>query len=162
MSLMSIAHAIANTENTILQQCIKVEKKGLYSNQNRAKKYETNTTIELPKNFLEKDVMCQARIKASLMKNALSITREHSYMNKPQLGAYVQLLEESDADLKMSMTWLKKCYLDPHTESYICGAQELALITRYHEKHILKNGDDDRCVKNMGKPYSIFWVRATH
>ena len=57
----------------------------------------------------------------------------------------MRLLEESEADVKKSLAWLKKCFLDPHTEGFICGAQELALITKYHEKHILKNSDDDRC-----------------
>ena len=56
------------------------------------------------------------------------------------------------------MAWLKKCHLDPHTESYICGAQELALITKYHEKHILKNSDDDRCRMCRKDPETIFHI----
>ena len=35
------------------------------------------------------------------MKNAISKAREQSYVGKPQHGAYVRLLEESDTDLKM-------------------------------------------------------------
>ena len=50
-----------------------------------------------------------------------------------------------DVDLKGSFAWLNKCHLDPHSEGYIFAAQELALFSRYHEKHILKNRDDDRC-----------------
>ena len=102
--------------------------------------------------------MSQARIKASLMKQALSSAREQSYRDKPQHGAFVRLLEESDADLKLSMAWLKNCYLDPHTESYICAAQELALFTRYHEKHILKNSNDDRCRICKKDPETIFHI----
>ena len=79
------------------------------------------------------------------MKEALSDGREQAYLNKPQHGAFARLLKESEADVKMSMAWLKNCFLDPHTESYICAAQELALFTKYHEKHILKNSDDDLC-----------------
>ena len=92
------------------------------------------------------------------MKNALSKTRECLYLEKPQHGAFVRLLNDSDIDLKMSMSWLRKCYLDPYTESYICGAQELALFTKYHEKHILKNSDDDRCRICKKDPETIFHI----
>ena len=53
---------------------------------------------------------------------------------------------------------MKKCFLDAHTESYICTAQELALITRYHEKHILKNGNDDKCRMCRKDPERIFHI----
>ena len=68
------------------------------------------------------------------------------------------MLEESDADPKLSMAWLKKCHIDPHTEGVICGAQELAVITRYHEKHILKNSNDDRCRVCKKDPETIFHI----
>ena len=137
---------------------INAEKKSLYSSQTRATKYEENVSLELPKNFYEKDTMTQARIRAGLMKNALSKVRENSYQNKPQHGAFTHLLNDSDADLKMSLSWLKKCHLDPHTESYICGAQELALFTKYHEKHILKNSNDDQCRICKREPETIFHI----
>ena len=92
------------------------------------------------------------------MKNALSKAREKEYTNKPQHGAFVRLLDDSDADLNMSMAWLKKCYLDPHTEGYICGAQELALFTKYHEKHILKNSNDDICCMCKKDPGTVFHI----
>ena len=92
------------------------------------------------------------------MKQALSQAREQSYLAKPQHGAFVRLLEQSDADLKLSMAWLKNCYLDPHTESYICAAQELALFTKYHEKHILKNSTDDTCRVCKKDPETIFHI----
>jgi hypothetical protein len=102
--------------------------------------------------------MSQARIKAGQMKTAISKVREQTYIDKPQHGAFVRLLEEGDADVKMSMAWLKKCYLDPHTESYICGAQELALFTKYHEKHILKNSNDDICRMCKKDPETVFHI----
>ena len=83
-STSRIAHALANTDNQILYQCINAEKKSLYSSQTRATKYEEKVSLELPKNFYEKDTMTQARIRAGLMKNALSKVRENSYQNKPQ------------------------------------------------------------------------------
>ena len=79
------------------------------------------------------------------MKNVIISERATQYTEKPQHGAYARMLKESDADPALSMAWLRKCHLDPHTESYICGAQEMAIITKYHKKHILKNNNDDTC-----------------
>ena len=101
-------------------------------------------------------MMNQARVKARLVKSALTKARSNLFLAKPQHGAYFRLLEESDADMKGSMAWLKKCFIDAHTESYICAAQELAIFTRYHEKHILKNGSDDRCRICKKDPETIF------
>ena len=47
--------------------------------------------------------MSQAKIKAGLMKDALSEGREQSYVNKPQHDAYARLLKEGEADMKLSM-----------------------------------------------------------
>ena len=48
--------------------------------------------------------------------------------------------------------------MDPHTESYISGAQELALFTKYHEKHILKTSDDDLCRVCRKDPETVFHI----
>ena len=157
-STSQIAHAMSNTSNEILQQCIEAEKKCLFSNITRAEKYEANVTLELPKNFLEKPVLTQARLKAAAMKKELTKKRSESFMAKPQHCAYMRLIEESDADTKLSMAWLRKSYIDPHTESYICGAQELATMTRYHERHILKNRDDDLCRMCKQSPETVFHI----
>ena len=157
-STSRIAHALTNTDNQILQQCIDIEKKSLYSNQSMSAKYENKLAIENLKNFCKKDIMSQAKIKACLMKQAISKDREQAYLDKPQHGAFVRLLEKSDADIKLSMAWLKNCYLDPHTESYICAAQELALFTKYHEKHILKTSNDDLCRVCKKDPETIFHI----
>ena len=140
-----IAHSITHTDNALLMHCVDVEAKCLYSNITRANKYESNHPIELPKNFKDRSVMVQARMKAKAVRDALHKARAHSYLSKPQHSALIHLLQDSEADIKQSMAWLKRCHLSPHVESYICGAQELALITKFHEKHILKNNDDDRC-----------------
>ena len=157
-STSRIAHALINTDNEILQQCIAIESKCLFSNITRAKKYEANVTLELPKNFTDKPVMAQARIKATAMKNELTKSRSKAYMAKPQHSAYIRLIGENDADIKLSNAWLKKSFIDPHTESFICGAQEMALITRYHERHILKNREDDLCRMCKQSPETIFHI----
>ena len=157
-STSRIAHSFLNTDNVILEQCIPIEQMCHFSNITRANKYESSLSLELPKNFHEKTMMNQARIKASLVKSALIKARANSLLAKPQHGAYFRLLEESNANMKGSMAWLKKCFLDAHTESYICAAQEMALITKFHEKHILKNGNDDRCRMCKKDPESIFHI----
>ena len=151
-----IAHALTNTQNPMLKQCITTEQKCLFSNLTRAKKYVVNLKPELPHNFHDKQVMAQARIIAKAVKAELIKAREIAFHSKPQHGAYTRLLMEGDADVKQSMAWLRKCHIDAHTEGVLCGAQELALITKYHEKHILKNSNDDKCRMCKKDPETIF------
>ena len=35
--------------------------------------------------------------------------------------------------------------MSPQSEAYICGAQELVIFTKWHEKNILKNAENDTC-----------------
>ena len=98
-----IAHAITHTNNALLKQCIEVEEKCLYSSITRANKYESNYRIELPKNFYDKSVMAQARVKAKIVRDAISKSRSQAYLAKPQHGAFIHLLQESDADLKVML-----------------------------------------------------------
>ena len=153
-----IAHSLSHTNNPILEQTVDVDERCHYSNINRSKKYEADLNPELPENFREKPFMTQGRIRAKAIKVAISKTRSSAYLTKPQHGAFARLLEESDADVKKSMAWLKKCHLDPHTESYIAGAQEMAIITKFHEKHILKNSSDDLCRICKNSQETIFHI----
>ena len=153
-----IAHAFKHTNNPILNQCLAVEQNCLFSNISRADKYENQLNIGLPGNFYEKSIMAQARIKAKLVKDSLNRDHADKYLAKPQHGAFARLLNDNEADVKQSFAWLKKCHLDPHTESYICGAQELAVITKVHEKRILKNSSDDLCRVCKKDPESIFHI----
>ena len=54
-------------------------------------------------------------------------------------------MRDNNIDIKTSLSWLEKCHISPQSESYVCGAQELAIVTRWHEKHIMKNSDIDTC-----------------
>ena len=75
---------------------------------------------------------------------------------KPQHGAFIRRLESiPGVDLGGSFAWLSACHLVPHSESYIFAAQELALFTRYHEKHILKSRNDDLCRVCRSEPETI-------
>ena len=47
--------------------------------------------------------MAQARVKAKIVRDAIAKSRSQAYLAKPQHGAFIHLLQESDADLKQSM-----------------------------------------------------------
>ena len=79
-------------------------------------------------------------------------------MAKPQHSAFMHLITENRVDTKLAMAWLKKSYFDPYTESFLFAAQELALMTRYHEAHILRNRDDDQCRMWRKSPETIFHI----
>ena len=102
--------------------------------------------------------MARARLLAKTVRDAITKARSDAYLNKPQHSAFIHLLQDSNADVKQSLAWLKWCHLSPHIESYICGAQEMALITKFHEKHILKNSNDDKCRMCNKDPESIFHI----
>ena len=107
---------------------------------------------------MDKPIMAQARIRAKAVKDAIIKACSQSYLSKPHHSAYAHLLEESEADVKQALAWLKKCHPDPDTKSYIIGAQELATITKYHEKHILKNSSDDRCRICKNSQETVFHI----
>ena len=90
-----IAYAITHTNNSLLKQCVEVEKKCSYSSITRANKYESNYHIELPKNFYDKSVMAQARTMAKTVRDAISQSRSQAYLAKPQHSAFIHLLQES-------------------------------------------------------------------
>ena len=72
----------------------------------------------------------------------------------------MKLLEERELHVKQSLVWMNKVHLDAYSEAYICAAQELALITRYHEKNILKNRTDDRCRICQNETETVFHILA--
>ena len=50
--------------------------------------------------------------------------------------------------------------MSPQSEGYLCGAQELALFTRWHEKHILKTSKTDICRVCGKEPETTFHILA--
>ena len=54
-------------------------------------------------------------------------------------------MRDNIIDIKTSLSGLEKCHISPQTESYVCEAQELAVVTCWQEKHIMKNSDIDTC-----------------
>ena len=155
-SVCRIAHVLQSSDNELLSACCAVDKKSLFSNLARASKFESDAKFELPLGFHEKPVMAQGRIKAGCMSHSLSENHIAAWKSKPQHGAFITKLESlREVDLKASFAWLNKCHLDPHSESFIFAAQELALFSRYHEKNILKSREDDSCRVCGSKPETI-------
>ena len=155
-----IAHVIKNSENELLKLCGSVDVKSVFSNIARAEKYEQELLPEWPADLENKSVLRQAKVKASYMRELMARRRFDTWKGKPQHGAFLRLLEESEADVKASLGWLKRCHLDPYTEGFICAAQELGLFTRYHEMHILKTRNDDRCRVCRSEQETIFHILA--
>ena len=104
----------------------------------------------------------QAKCKAALFKRKLLEGRIKTFKEKSQHGAYLRQMVEIGADVKESFGWLKKCFLDPFSEGYICAAQEMALFTKYHEKHILKVHGDSSCriCKDGSSEETIYHILA--
>ena len=157
-TISRIAHYLANSQNEILMVCAKIDNSSLYSVQKKAKKLFSSNGTQLPENLESKSLLAQARVVACTMRESIAGMRALSYKEKPQHGAYMKLLEGHQLNLKKSFLWMSKCHIDPSLESYICAAQELALFTRYHERHILKSRQDNACRICSKEPETIFHI----
>lgn len=159
-SMSRISHVMAESDNELLSLCCGFDKGNQFSVMKRAAKYEAEVEMIYPINFEKKGVLQQARIKADICRSGYVASRLEAWKCKPQHGAYLRLLHESNVDVKQSLGWLRRCFLSPHSEGYICAAQEMAIITKYHEKNILHNREDDRCRVCRSEPETIFHVLA--
>ena len=159
-SMSRISHVMTNSSYTMLSHCCRIDRRGLFSVLKRAEKFESEVEMVLPEEFGEKDVLHQARIKGDLCRKALKERRLRAWREKVQHGAFLRLLLESNVDVKRSLGWLSKCHLTPRSEAYICAAQEMALFTKYHEKHILHTHSDDKCRVCKKEPETIFHILA--
>ena len=155
-----LAHYISQSESEVMKICADVDSKTLFSITKRAAKYSARVTIKLPEQFDTYDILQQARIVAGKTRDALLDSRLQAWKVKPQHGAYLRQLDTKNLDPVKSVAWLNGCFLDPHTESYLCAAQELALFTRYHECHILRLREDDLCRICRKEPESIYHILA--
>ena len=155
-TMSRISHVMLNSDNAMLSNCCILDKKSKFSIIKRAAKFEADLQIVCQKDFEKKSILHQARIKAELCRKRLLDNRLDAWKGKPQHGAYLRMLIESNADVKQSLDWLKRCHLSPHTEGYVCAAQEMAIFTKYHEKNILHTHLDDSCRVCRSQPETIF------
>ena len=142
----------------MLKACAKVDQRGLFSIQKKAEKFLTGVELDLPEKFHVKPLLTQARVLSKAVGNATLKNRLESWRSKPQHGAYLRLLEEHNLHVKHSLGWVNKVHLNCLSESYACAAQELALFTRYHEKHIVKSRHDDLCRVCRKQPETVFHI----
>ena len=149
---------LTNSTCEVLSACSKVDRKGLYSIQKKAEKFLDGVSLTLPLKFKEKPLLAQARLVAKGSRDAILESRLDCWQKKPQHGAYLRLLEERGLHVKNSLGWMNKVHLDGSSEAYVCAAQELALFTRYHEKHIIKSRSDDLCRICKKEAESIFHI----
>ena len=159
-TISRLAHYLANSQDDVIMVCAKIDSSSLYSVQKKAQKFISTNGPQLPENLERKSLLAQARIVSCVMRESIAVKRALCYKEKPQHGAYMNLLEEHQLNLKKSFLWMNKCHIDPSLESYICAAQELALFTRYHERHILKSRLDDACRICRKEPETIFHILA--
>ena len=159
-TICRVAHYLANSQEDVLMACAKLDSGCLFSVQKKAQKFSSSNAPKLPENFGTKPLLAQARLVSSVMRASITESRELSWKEKPQHGAFRNLLVEHQLSLKKSFLWLSKCHIDPGLESYVCAAQELALFTRYHEKYILKSRLDDRCRICKKESETIFHILA--
>ena len=150
-----LAHFMIKNTNAKMQKCFEFDRTCLFSITKRAEKFVENLTIDLPKNFEEKPLLRQAQIVAEKAKCSIHKQRYDTCSEKPQHGIFFKLLENPTVSRKLSIAWLDKAHLSPQSESYIMAAQELALFTRWHERHILKKQIDDKCRVCHAKPESM-------
>ena len=150
-----LAHFLRETKNAKLLKCAEFDKVCLFSITKRADKYTENLTLEVPKNFKDKPLLRQAQIMSESAKVSLQKLRHKTCTEKPQHGNYYKLLEEKSVSKKLSLAWLERVHMSPQSEAYIFAAQELALFTRWHERHILKKINDDNCRICKTKPETM-------
>ena len=144
-----------------LMKCADLDESKLFSIIKRAEKIsETTGKVEV-KDKERKTLLQQAREIAVKTKEQLVKIRMDTLKAKPQHGAFFRQIDEiPDVDTKESHAWLSRGHLAPGVESKICAAQEMALITRWHEKNILNNRKDDVCRLCHKAPESIYHITS--
>ena len=157
-SICRLAHVLKNSPCDVLKACAKVDQRGLFSIQKKAEKFQDGIKIDLSEKFHVMPLLSQARAVAKALRDANLKSHLECWRSKPQHGAYMRLLDEHNLNVKHSLGWLNKVHLNCLSESYACAAQELALFTRYHEKHIVKSRQDDLCRVCKKQPETVFHI----
>ena len=150
-----LAHFLNNSLCPKLQKCKELDKAGLFSICKRAEKFTEGLSLSLPNNLNDRSVIKQAKVIAGKAKCAFQKQRYDACLNKPQHGVYFKLLEDTTISKKGSLSWMAKAHMSPQSEAYIFAAQELALFTHWHERHILKKSTSDLCRVCQNRPETI-------
>ena len=125
--------------------CAAFDRQSLLSIIKQAEKYSAMHKQAIPENIESRPLLRQAKIISQKMKETIHKDRYDTFLSKPQHGSLFQQMIEKDYDVKTCLSWIEKCHLSPQSEAYIFGLQEMAIFTRWHERHILKNRESDLC-----------------
>ena len=144
-TVIRLAHYLTNETDTQIKKCTEYDQAALFSITKKAKKFTLSHEFSPPSDLENKPLLRQAQLVAQKFKEKILLDRKNSFVSKPQHGVFFRQMTENDANTKDSLAWLGKCHMSPQSESYICGMQELAIFTRWHEMHLLKKIDNDKC-----------------
>lgn len=72
------------------------------------------------------------------LRNILQKQREERWCSKPLHGQYANQASNASTNRDLTFAWLKKGDVKGETEALITAAQDQALATNYHKKHIMK------------------------
>ena len=145
-TMARISHYINGAESECMRICLEFDKSALFSITKKASKLLTSLNFVPPDSIENKPLLHQAKLVSQKCKDELHKERLNKFTTKPQHGAYFrQLKNDINVNQKESMSWLNKCHIQPQSEAYICGLQELAIPTRWHEKNLFKTSPTDSC-----------------
>ena len=144
-TMVRIGHYLTGSTDQQTFKCAEFDQKSLFSVTKKAKKFTDSINFQTPTNLHEKPLLKQAKLISHKFKEAVQRDRFEKFTQKPQHGVFFRQLDDNALDQKKSMSWLNNCHMSPQSEGYICAMQELAIFTRWHERHILKNAKSDTC-----------------
>ena len=136
-SILSLAEYIRSENGRLIQMVRKNDDlKRKFSLQKEANKIQIKyKLITLPEN---KNLICQ-------LKKSLENEKMSKIANKPLHGKFFKHLEGAHINKELSVKWLTNGRLKGETESLLVAAQDQALNTRYHQRHILSQSVKSVC-----------------
>ncbi|XP_039765335.1 cytochrome P450 6B5-like [Pararge aegeria] len=97
--------------------------------------------IKIELNLTHKDTHSKKEIKDAILKK-----QNESWRNKQLHGQFPKkVLDQANVDRERSFRWMKKQQVSPSIESSVFAIQDQAIMTRQHQRDILKEPVDGKC-----------------